>query len=45
MIKKFKNDYGTDLDPKLDPYNIANIKESFTYFNKKFIKTQIEKIK
>ena len=44
MIKKFKNDYGTDLDPKLEPYQIDIIKESFSYFNKKFIKNKIQKI-
>lgn len=44
MIKKFKNDYGTDLDSKLEPYQIDIISESFSYFNKKFIKNKIKKI-
>jgi len=44
MIKKFKNDYETDLDSKLEPYQIDIIKEAFSYFNKKFIKNKIRKI-
>ena len=44
MIEKFKDDYGTELDPKLAPYQIDIIKESFSYFNKKFIKNKIQKI-
>ena len=44
LIEEFKNKYGTDLDPKLKPYQIEIIDEAFSHFDKKFIKNKIQKI-
>ena len=45
LIDKFKKNYGTDLDMKLKPYQIEIINKAFLYFDKKFIKNKIQKIK
>ena len=44
-IEKFKKDFGTELDPKFEVDQIKLLRKAFQYFNKKFIKNKIHKIK
>ena len=44
-IEKFKKDFGTELDPKFEVEQIKLLRKAFQYFNKKFIKNKIHKIK
>lgn len=44
-IEKFKKDFGTELDPKFEVDQIKLLRKAFQYFNKKFIKNKIQKIK
>jgi hypothetical protein len=44
-IERFKKDFGTELDPKFEVDQIKLLRKAFQYFNKKFIKNKIQKIK
>lgn len=44
MIEDFKNQYGTELDSKLNVNQIKLLKKAFSLFDKKFIKNKIDKI-
>ena len=45
MIEDFKKDFGTELDEKFEVDQIKLLIKCFSFFNKKFIKNKIQKIK
>lgn len=45
MIEEFKKDFGTELDEKFEVEQIKLLIKAFKYFNAKFIKNKIHKIK
>jgi hypothetical protein len=45
MIEEFKKDCGTELDEKFEVEQIKLLIKAFKYFNEKFIKNKIHKIK
>lgn len=45
MIEEFKKDFGTELDEKFEVEQIKLLIKAFKYFNTKFIKNKIHKIK
>lgn len=45
MIEDFKKDFGTELDEKFEVSQIKILRKAFEFFNEKFIKNKIHKIK
>lgn len=44
MIEKFEKDFDTELDPKFEISQIELLIKAFKHFNKKFLKSKIDKI-